>query len=321
VVDEILESPEGTKIGGHRATVTVLLSDLRGFTTLTDTRDPEQMVQLLNRYLERMSDVILSYNGIIDDIIGDAVLVVFGAPEAREDDPFRAVACALAMQNALAELNRENVGEENPCLEMGIGINSGSVIVGNIGSEARMKYGIVGTTMNMAARIEAFSIGGQVLIGKGTYDIVRKSVTVEEPQTAMMKGFKFPLVMYPVTGIGPPWDVTLTYQCGEKEGVEISLPFHLWKVEGKKVGSEAMRGETILIGENFITASIDPPLEPLTDIKLIFDFCMDAHCFDDIYAKVVSVEDREGRTAHRLRMTSLNDKDREMLRKWRGEGA
>ena len=134
-VDEILESPDGQKIGGHRATVTVLLSDLRGFTSLSENRDPEEMVQHLNRYLERMTKVIVGYNGMIDDFIGDAILVVFGVPEERDDDPFRAVACALAMQNALVELNEETVREGYPPLEMGIGLNTGSVIVGNIGSE------------------------------------------------------------------------------------------------------------------------------------------------------------------------------------------
>jgi adenylate cyclase len=314
-VDEILESPDGQKIGGHRATVTVLLSDLRGFTSLSENRDPEEMVQHLNRYLERMSKVIVGYNGMIDDFIGDAILVVFGVPEKRDDDPFRAVACALAMQNALAELNEETLREGYPPLEMGIGLNTGSVIVGNIGSEVRLKYGIVGTTMNMAARIESNTIGGQILIGKDSYDLVKHAVTADSSQTVMMKGFKIPLVMYPVTAIGPPYDVALASQ-GRRDGVEINLPFHFWKLEGKKIGSETMEGETVMLQEDIITASIDPPLEPLTDIKLIFNFCMDVHCFDDIYAKVVSVDRKEDKAMHQLRITSVSPKDREMLKKW-----
>lgn len=321
VVDEILESPEGQKIGGRRATVTVLLSDLRGFTSLSETRDPEEMVQYLNRYLERMSKVIMGYNGMIDEFIGDAILVIFGVPEKRYDDPFRAVACALAMQRALAELNKETAGEGTPPLEMGIGINTGSVIVGNIGSEMRLKYGIVGTAMNMAARIESNTIGGQVLIGKDTYDLVKNVVTADSPQTVMMKGFKQPLVIYPVTAIGPPYDVALTHQSGGRDGVEINLPFHFWKVDGKRIGSEAMEGETVMLRENIITVSVHSRLEPLTDIKLIFDFCMDAHCFDDIYAKVVSVDGKETNAKHQLRITSISPKDREMLKKWIAEAS
>jgi class 3 adenylate cyclase len=314
-VDEILESPEGQKIGGRRATVTVLLSDLRGFTSLSENRDPEEMVQHLNRYLESMSKVIVGYGGMIDDFIGDAILVVFGVPEKRDDDPFRAVACALAMQNALAELNEETAREGYPPLEMGIGLNTGSVIVGNIGSEVRLKYGIVGSTMNMAARIESNTIGGQVLIGKDTYELVEDQVTAAPPQTVMMKGFKTPLVMYPVTAIGPPYDVVLKPRAS-RDGVEINLPFQFWTLEAKRIGNEVMKGETVMLQEDIITASVDPPLEPLTDIKLIFNFCMDAHCFEDIYAKVVSVDRKDGKTTHRLRITSVSSKDREVLRKW-----
>jgi adenylate cyclase len=102
VVEEILSSPKGRQIGGTRKTVTVLMTDLRGFTSLSESRDPEQMVQLLNRYLKQMSAIILAYDGMIDEIIGDAILAVFGAPEPHDNDPQRAVACAIEMQNRLA---------------------------------------------------------------------------------------------------------------------------------------------------------------------------------------------------------------------------
>lgn len=107
VVDEILNSPKGPEIGGTRKTVTILMSDLRGFTSISESRDPEEMVQLLNRYLGKMSRIILKYDGLIDEIIGDAILAVFGAPESHGNDPERAVACAIEMQNCLLDLNRE----------------------------------------------------------------------------------------------------------------------------------------------------------------------------------------------------------------------
>lgn len=319
VVDEILESPNGQEIGGHRKTATIMMSDLRGFTSLSETRDPEDMVRLLNRYLERMSKVIMEYDGMIDEFIGDAILTVFGVPDEHDDDPLRAVACALAMQNALIELNNELMREGYPALEMGIGINTGSVIVGNIGSEIRTKYGIVGTSVNIASRIESNTIGGQVLIGEATYRLVKELVTSDPAQTVMMKGLKKPLVIYPVTAIGPPYDVKLGFQAASKNGIEISLPFHCWKVEDKKIASESMLGETITLNDNEITASIEPHLEPLTDIKLIFDFCMDAHCFDDIYAKILSSEEQKDKIINLLRITSINQKDRDILKKWISE--
>lgn len=316
LVDEILETPEGRKIGGRSETVTVLMSDLRGFTSLSETKDPKEMVQLLNRYLERMSKAILEYDGVIDEFIGDAILAVFGVPEKREDDATRAVACGLAMQNALMELNEEIVNEGYPPLEMGIAINTGKVIVGNFGSELRAKYGIVGSAVNTAARIESDTTGGQVLIGESTYRLVKDLVTSDSPQTVMMKGLKKPLVNYPVSAIGPPYNVKSNFRVEADSGVEISLPFHCWKVDDKKIASEAISGETMLMNENMITASVDPPLGTLTNIKLIFDFCVDAHCFDDIYAKVVSIQKHKGKTVNNFRITSINPKDRDILNKW-----
>jgi len=319
VVDEIIENPTRRKIGGHRETVTVLMSDLRGFTSLSETRDPEEMVLLLNRYLGRMSDIIIHYDGMIDEFVGDAILAFFGVPEKRKDDPARAVACALAMQNALRELNHEITAEGYPDLEMGIAINTGSVIVGNIGSEVRAKYGIVGTVVNRTARIESNTVGGQVLIGEPTYRLVCDLVKADPPRSVAMKGLKSPLIYYAITAIGPPYDVILNEPKEDGKGVEIHLPFHCWKVEDKKIIGEQRQGVTVMLGEQWITASIDPPPEPMTDIKLVFIFCTEAHCFEDIYAKVLPAEDHMKVTTTQLRITSIMPKDRDILKKWISE--
>jgi adenylate cyclase len=319
VVDEIIEKPTGRRIGGRRETVTLLMSDLRGFTSLSETRDPEEMVLLLNRYLGRMSDIILKYDGMIDEFVGDAILAFFGVPEKGKDDPARAVACAVTMQNTLQALNDEIMAEGYPTLEMGIGINTGAVIVGNIGSEVRAKYGIVGTVVNRTARLESNTVGGQVLIGEPTYRLVRELVKADPPRSVAMKGLKSPLVYYSVTAIGPPYDVVLNHPKEEKKGVEIQIPFRCWKVEDKRIIGEQRQGVTVMLGEHLISASIDPFFEPMTDIKLGFDFCTEAHCFEDIYAKVLPPEDHEKTATHLLRITSIAPKDREILKKWISE--
>ncbi len=316
VVDEILESPEGQKIGGQRMTVTVLMSDLRGFTNLSETRDPEEMVQLLNRYLEQMSRIILKYDGIIDEIIGDAILAVFGAPESHGDDPERAIACALEMQNSLIKLNKENIQLGYPPLEMGIGINTGNVIVGNIGSELRMKYGIVGSAVNTAARIESNSIGGQVLIGETTFKHTNKKITAEPPRNIMMKGMKKPLVFYCVSAIDSDYVVSLKSPVSINKSLSIKLSFQYWIIKDKKIDILAKIGETIRIDENTIDAFIHPLLEPFTDIKLKFDFCIDAHCFEEIYVKTHSIETEQNRKFNRLRITSMDQKDKDIIKNW-----
>jgi len=316
VVDNILESPEGHKIGGQRKTVTILISDIRGFTRLSETMDPETMVRFLNRYLEVMAKIIIEYDGIIDEIQGDSILAVFGVPDKNETDPLRAAACAVAMQNALDELNHTFIREGYPALEMGIGINTGSVVVGNIGSEVRMKYAVVGSAVNTAARIESNTVGGQVMIGESTYDLIKNMVDCEAPQVFMMKGLRKPLVAYAVQRIGPPYNIELKSRPEIETGVHMNLPFRCWKVLDKKIDDDAVSGETIMLSDNAITAAIAYPIEPLTDIKLIFDFCVEAHCFEDIYAKVLSVNEKDGIPVHQLQITSIVPKDRAILDQW-----
>ena len=315
IVDEILESPEGRRIGGRRQTVTVLMSDLRGFSDLSDSRDPEQMVRILNRYLEAMTRVIERYDGVIDEFIGDAILTVFGIPEERTDDSSRAVACALAMQRTLARLNRDMMDDGMPPLEMGIGINTGPVVVGNFGSEARTKYGIVGAAVNVASRIESNTVGGQVLVGEATYRQIRDLATVETPMTVMMKGLKRPLVCYPVTAMGPPFDIRFT-PAPPDPLVELRLPFEWWQLDGKKVVSGPMAGETRRINSSVFVVDMAQHLDPLTNIKLLFTFCEDAHCFSDIYAKVIEPKKHHTDSGQRLQITYMDQQDREMLDRW-----
>ncbi|MEN8245203.1 MAG: adenylate/guanylate cyclase domain-containing protein [Thermodesulfobacteriota bacterium] len=320
VVEEILTSPEGRKIGGQQKTVTILMSDLRGFTYMSENNDPENIVSLLNRYLERMSKVIVSYGGTIDEFIGDAILAIFGVPEEHNDDPARAVACGIAMQNALEELNAEFRKEGYPPLEMGIGINTGQVVVGNIGSEVRMKYGIVGSAVNVAARIEANTTGGEVFVGESVFSETKDLVEVEKARSVMMKGLRHPLVYYPVAAMGAPYDVRLQTPTADEKGIRIRLPFHLWVIEDEKVGDDKLSGETLTINESDIVAAVERPLDRLTDVKLIFNFCADVHCFDQIYAKVTASEKREQDTVNRFAITSINPEDRAVLQKWMQEG-
>lgn len=315
IVDEILESPDGRRIGGRRQTVTVLMSDLRGFSDLTDSRDPEEMVSILNRYLEAMTRVIQHYDGVIDEFIGDAILTVFGIPEEKSDDPQRAVACALAMQQTLVDLNRDMAAEGLPVLEMGIGINTGPVVVGNLGSETRTKYGIVGAVVNIASRIESNTVGGQVLLGEPTYSAVKAQVTAQPPMTVMMKGLKRPLVCYPVTAIGSPFNVRLTPKT-HAPLVEIRIPFQLWCLDGKKVASDPIAGETRWLNATTLVAEMSQSLPPLTNVKLLFSFCQDAHCFSDVYAKVVQTDNEDRLALSRLHVTYMDHQDRDVLDRW-----
>ncbi|MEE4279281.1 MAG: response regulator [Halieaceae bacterium] len=168
IVTEILERPEGLELGGDLREVTIMMSDIRGFTTLTEQLPAKRVVTMLNRYLGAMTEIILSFGGTIDEFLGDAILAVFGAPRRHHDDADRAARCALAMQAAMVGINRANEAEDLPVLAMGIALNTGKVIAGNIGSERRSKYGFVGHAMNVTSRIEDVAGRGETLIADST---------------------------------------------------------------------------------------------------------------------------------------------------------
>ena len=154
VVKEMIKSPIAEQLGGRRTEVTVLFSDIRGFTTLSERLTPEQVVGLLNEYLSVMTQVIFDHGGTVDKFEGDAILAFYGAPQAHNDDPERAVRTALDMRARLSELDEQWMDLTETPLRIGIGINTGTAVVGNIGSELKMDYTIIGDSVNLASRVQ-----------------------------------------------------------------------------------------------------------------------------------------------------------------------
>lgn len=200
IVTDILERPEGLELGGDLRRVSIMMSDIRGFTTLSENLAPAQVVTLLNRYLGTMTDIIMAHHGTIDEFIGDAILAVFGAPQRRDDDADRAVKCALAMQAAMREINARNAAEGFPSLHTGIAINTGDVIAGNIGSERRSKYGFVGHPMNVTSRIEDITRGDEILISDSTLQALKGRFELGRSEGINVKGIDATIVVHQITG-------------------------------------------------------------------------------------------------------------------------
>lgn len=196
IVTDILERPEGLELGGDLREVTIMMSDIRGFTTLSEKLAPAQVVKMLNRYLGAMTDIIMAHKGTIDEFLGDAILAVFGAPLQREDDADRAVRCALAMQAAMADINAANLADGLPQVETGIALNTGSVIAGNIGSERRSKYGFVGHPMNVTSRIEDHCAGGEILLSDSTLQKLDGRYRVADRRSLQVKGINQAVVVH-----------------------------------------------------------------------------------------------------------------------------
>ena len=201
IVDEILENPEGLKLGGDLRSVTLMMSDIRSFTTLVEHLPPEKVVTLLNRYLGKMTDIILEHGGTIDEFLGDAVLAAFGAPTKTPDHAQRAVTCAIAMQAAMDDINTQNKADGLPEIEMAIALNTGEVVAGNIGSERRSKYGFVGHEVNVTSRIEDAALPKEILVSERTLNCLDLTgFNVGESRSLNPKGIEGTLSVFPVNG-------------------------------------------------------------------------------------------------------------------------
>ena len=199
IAKELLNRPEAARMGGQKREVAILMSDIRGFTPLSETLAPEEIIRFLNLYFSRLIQVIQEHQGIIVDFFGDAVLVFFDP----FDDPVKpmikkAVGCAFKMQGSMKEFNREMLSENLPSLEMGIGINAGVVVVGNIGSETRAKYGIVGSPVNLTQRIQSTAEEGEVVISDSVYKHVPDDVRVKRKFRIKLKGVQEESTLYGV---------------------------------------------------------------------------------------------------------------------------
>jgi class 3 adenylate cyclase len=289
VVEALLESPDGLKMGGELREVTLLVSDLRGFTSLASHLSPDEVIDILNRYFERMVDIIAHYRGTIDEFQGDGILAFFGAPLAACDDPERAVACAIEMQAALGEINVEQRQRNLPELAMGIGINTGEAIVGNIGSEKRTKYGAVGSTINTAYRIESHTIGGQILISSSTYERLRPLVHVRSTLEVQFKGLDRPVTLYDVTGLGGKYARVLPVKAPEPFTLlDTPLPITCFLIEDKKVSDHAIPGAIVRLSPTAAEAKLEGRVVMHANLKFILSTPA-ASGLSEGYAKVLEL--------------------------------
>lgn len=200
IVDEVLKtmSTDAIDLSGELREVTVLFADIRNFTSITERMNPHDIVSLLNTYLGEMTHVIFRYDGTIDKYIGDAIMAVFNAPIKQEDHAWLAVSAGLRIQEAMAELQKSN-----PTIAVGIGVNTGGAILGNIGSELHLDYTVIGDTVNIASRLCKLAHPGELLVSLKTYKLVKDHVQAERLKPKRLKGKIKPIEICKVTGLKP----------------------------------------------------------------------------------------------------------------------
>lgn len=211
VAEEIIARGDHKPLRGERRVVTMLFTDLRRSTELSERMEPTDYIRLLNHYLDDMIMIADSWQGNILSFVGDAIVIVFGAPRQIEAAPLSAMYCAVAMQRRMPAVNRWNEAQGYPAIQMGVGIHTGEAIVGSIGSSVRMKYDMIGRNVNLASRIEGFTKGGQILVSSEALQAAGDLV-IERPEGSLWvrpKGIRHETLLHDVIGVGdlriPAW--------------------------------------------------------------------------------------------------------------------
>ena len=204
IVEKILASPDEIHLGGENQTVSILFADIRNFTPMAEKMAPQKVVELLNEYFTEMTDLIFDNGGTLDKYLGDGIMAVFGAPIARPDDAARSVKTAVEMQRALAQLNLDWESRGQPPVQAGIGVNTGPVTAGNIGSSRRMDYTVIGDAVNIASRLCANATGRQILVSDSTFRQLGGSLPARKLQPIRVKGRETPVEIYEIM-----WDESL----------------------------------------------------------------------------------------------------------------
>jgi adenylate cyclase len=284
--------------------VTILMSDLRGFTALAERLEPTEVVSLLNHYLSAMVEPIQQNGGTIDEIIGDAILGLFGAPLATEDAAQRAVRCALGMQQAMRGVNEYNRQMGWPEIEMGIALHTGEVVVGNIGSTKRSKYGVVGRTVNLTARIESFTVGGQVLVSPTLIGAAGSGLILGDEVEVHAKGMKSPLACRELLGLEGHPELMLEEEETICSVLTEPLPLHYVLLTGKHFDEQMQQAILVALSQRRGEIEAAGPLPRYANLMLRLDEEAGEEEVPELYAKVIrSLEESSYR--HLIHFTSV----------------
>jgi adenylate cyclase len=316
-VQKVLEGALGQLTAPQRENqlardVTILLADLRGFTPICSTYPASTVLALLNRCLVRMSEIVFRHHGTIDKFMGDSMLVLFESGGADPDEGVRrALVCAVDMQNAMHELNQLHKNSEYPEMYFGIGINTGRVLSALLGSDLYSEYTVIGDEVNLASRIESFSLRGQVLMSESTYGRARGFVTTGEPMDVFVKGRSKMVVLREVLSIPSMAKVVPRQESRRSPRVEVKIPFTYKMVVRNVVVPEARSGRILDIGYYGVLAEIGAQISQLSEVMVEFELPLVGHRSRAVYGRVVKITPKAKDLCNAgIEFTSTSDEDR-----------
>lgn len=300
-----------------RREATILFADLRGFSSIAASYPADVVLGVLSRCFGMLTETIVRHYGTIDKFIGDAIMVIFYAnAPVPHDHARRALLCAVEMQIAMNELRRRHDEEKLPEIYIGIGVHTGSVLAGLVGSDAYRAFTVIGEDVNLAARIEAFSLRGQVLMSESTYAHCRDFVKGGEPLEVHVKGKSESIRIREALGIPELGKFVPRQDQRKSTRVEVDLALDYRQVSAKVVGAESRAGRIRDLGYHGALAELAERLTLFAELRLAFDLPGLAFRAEDVYARVVSMREQSGRHLAGLEFTSLSDRTAGQIRRY-----
>lgn len=290
--------------------VTLLLADLRGFTEMSALQPAAEVIAALNRCLVRLSEVVLRHQGTIEQFLGDSMRVVFGAPIAHEDDVERALVCAVEMQLAMRDLNLVHLRERLPQVYLGIGVNTGMVMAGHFGSDLFLQYTVMGEEVDLASRIEAFSLRGQVLISESTYQRCWNRVSATAPMQVYVKGRLQPVSLRELVAIPsrklkvPRQEFRRSHRAGTR------VPCLCQLVQGDDVQPRIIHAMILDMSYHGLMLELPERIEPGNVLQLEFDLTLVQYRAVGVFARVVKIKAEKGHWVAGLEFTEISEECR-----------
>lgn len=287
VIDQFLPPSEG--ISARQATLVV--ADLQGFNELADIFSAKIILDMLNRYLRLMNEVVIRFGGSLGVWTDQRLTVMFGIPEHFSDDVERALACAIAMQHAMATFNKQNKELSIPELYMGIGINSGEVLAGTIVNDPQKVFSLLGVQVDVANRVEAQSLRGQVLISENTYRLAASYILVGQPNSVAVKGVKAPVKLYELLGTTLPRPMTVPRrEIRKSPRVAVNMPCSYTTLDHQRKPLKQCKAELLDVGYYGILILSKEPIEVFSEIKMHVSLSLLAEEKSVMYARVLNSE-------------------------------
>lgn len=294
-LDKVLEQKEQTILEAEQYTASVLFADLRGFTSLVENQSASNVITILNTFFGTMVDIIDRHGGTVDKFMGDSIFAFFRMGDNARDSVLKVLQCAIEMQIAMDNVNKKGGELGLDTLYMGIGINTGEIVASVLGSDIYREYTVIGADVNLASRIEAYTLRGQILLSENTRQIAGDAIITSRMNEVNAKGMREPLRFYSLLGVDQPQPLLLPVRENRKAPrVQISLPVSYQLLEGKNVLPEIYEGQVVDMSYGGMSINASAPISQFADIKIRITLAPFTQGAVDLYAKALYVQAGSG---------------------------